>query len=137
MSKRDLKEELENAVLTFLDYWIQLDHRGMDAIATIMKLPDSITFEFKYCMQDFVYQYEADYPENNLSLNCKFVPKILYPSKTDQEIIEEFPKVVNTLADLFSEMECDLYSPVAALMRLPRTIIDDLAYFMSKYEAVF
>ena len=134
MHYQNFNDKLEKAVLTFLDFWTQMEYRGIDPIATIIKLPDYITFDFKYCMQDFVYQYVANFPENNLSKSRDQVLHILYPSKTDQEIIDEFPKVVSILADLFDEIEYDLQTPSAALMRLSSKVVDDLAYFMSKYE---
>ena len=67
MHYQNFNDKLEKAVLTFLDFWTQMEYRGIDPIATIIKLPDYITFDFKYCMQDFVYQYVANFPENNLS----------------------------------------------------------------------
>ena len=42
MHYQNFNDKLEKAVLTFLDFWTQMEYRGIDPIATIIKLPDYI-----------------------------------------------------------------------------------------------
>ncbi len=130
---RNLFEELPAAVLTFLDSMSQLEFWGMDSVGRLMDLPDSITFEFKYFIQDFLDVFVKKHPEKNLSDERE--PILLFPERLDLLVLDKFGPTVYSLADLLNEMHYDRINPIAALMELNNIILDDFAYIMAKYIA--